>query len=101
MVSVIASIHIVPGQRSAFLDIFSRYIPKVRAEDGCVEYYPAVDVDASLPVQQLDENVVTIIEKWQSLDALKIHLAAPHMLEYKEQVKDLVEKVTLKVLQQA
>ena len=100
MISVIASIHIIPGKRSAFVDIFKSYVPKVRAEDGCLEYYPAVDIDASLPVQELDESCVTIIEKWQSLEALKRHLAAPHMLEYKEKVKDLVEKVSLKVLQQ-
>lgn len=101
MISVIAAIHTVPGKRSVFLDVFSSYVPKVREEEGCLEYYPAVDIDASLPVQALDEDVVTIIEKWESLEALKLHLAAPHMLEYKEKVKDLVEKVSLKVLQQA
>ena len=101
MISVLASIRIVKGSRSAFLDIFNANVPKVRQEAGCLEYFPAIDIDAALQVQDLDENVVTVIEKWQSLAALRAHLAAPHMLEYKEKVKELVEGISLKVLQQA
>ena len=44
---------------------------------------------------------VTIIEKWGSLEDLQTHLTAPHMLAYKEKVKDLVDKVSLKVLMEA
>jgi quinol monooxygenase YgiN len=44
-------------------------------------------------------NVVTIIEKWKTLECLQAHLIAPHMLEYKAKVADLVEDVSLKVLQ--
>jgi len=101
MISVIASIRIAEGERSAFLDIFNANVPKVRQENGCLEYFPAVDIDAALSIQDLDEHTVTIIEKWQSLEALRAHLATPHMLAYKEKVKDLVENVSLKVLQQA
>jgi quinol monooxygenase YgiN len=100
MINVIASIRVKPGQRGAFLDVFLANVPKVRQEQGCIEYFPAVDVDAGLPAQELDENAVTIIEKWQSVAALQKHLASPHMLEYKEKVKDLVENLSLKVVQQ-
>jgi quinol monooxygenase YgiN len=101
MITVLASIRVREGQRAAFLDIFNANVPKVRQESGCIEYFPAIDIDSGLPVQRLDENVVTIIEKWQSLEALGTHLSAPHMLEYKEKVKTLVEEVSLKVLQEA
>jgi quinol monooxygenase YgiN len=101
MITVLASIRVVKGQRNAFLDIFNANVPKVRNEKGCIEYFPTVDIDSSLTIQNLDENTVTIIEKWQSLEALNTHLAAPHMLEYKEKVKKLVEEVSLKVLQPA
>ena len=63
-----------------------------------IEYYPTVDVDTGLPPQELDENVVTIIEKWESIDALKSHLVSPHMTAYREQVKEIVERLTVKVL---
>jgi quinol monooxygenase YgiN len=101
MISVLASIRIKKGKRTAFLEIFQANVPKVREETGCIEYFPAVDIDSGLGVQQFDADVVTIVEKWQSLEALKDHLATPHMLAYREKVKDLVEDLSLKVLQQA
>jgi len=101
MICVLASISVKPGKRDEFLEIFKANVPAVRAEDGCVEYIPAVDAPSGLDPQVLDENVVTVIEKWESLDALRAHLAAPHMETYREKVKDLVAGVALKVLQEA
>ena len=101
MISVLASIRVKDGQRSAFLDIFKANVQKVREEFGCLEYFPAVDIDSGFAAQRLDENVITIIEKWQSLEALTAHLATPHMLEYRAKVSDLVEDLSLKILQQA
>ena len=101
MINVLASIHLKPGKLAEFLPICKANIPTVREEKGCLEYAATVDLDAELPPQSLDENMVTVIEKWESLAALNDHLAAPHMATYREQVKDLVGKVTLKVLQEA
>lgn len=101
MIHVIASIHVKNGHRSEFLDVFKANVPNVRAEQGCIEYVPTVDIDADLAPQKLDESVVTIIERWESVDALRDHLVAPHMLSYKEKVKDIVETVTIKVLEEA
>ena len=101
MINVIASICVKTGRLSDFLEIFKSNVPNVREERGCIEYFPSVDIDADLPPQRLGENVVTIIEKWESLEALRDHLKAPHMLAYKEKVKDIVEDVSLKVLQKA
>jgi quinol monooxygenase YgiN len=58
-----------------------------------------IDVDSGLPPQHLDR--VTVIEKWESLEALHAHLRAPHMLTYREQVKDMVEDLSLNVLEEA
>lgn len=101
MFHVIASVRVKAGRRSEFLQIFKANVPKVREEKGCVEYFPTVDVDSGPPPQSLDENVVTIIEKWESLEALRDHLTAPHMLAYKGKVKEIVEDVSLKVLREA
>ena len=101
MINVIASIRVKAGRRSEFLEIFKSNVPNVREERGCIEYFPAVDIDADLPPQSFDENVVTIIEKWEHLEAIRDHLVAPHMLTYKEKVKDIVEGLSVKVLQEA
>jgi quinol monooxygenase YgiN len=101
MINVIASIRVKAGRLSEFLEIFKSNVPSVTEERGCIEYFPAIDIEASLSQQSLDKNVVTIIEKWESLEALCDHLKAPHMLAYREKVKDIVEGISLKVLKEA
>lgn len=100
MIVVLASISVAPEKLSDFLEIFNANIPSVRQENGCIEYFPAIDQDVNLPPQHLDENVVTIIEKWESLAALREHLASPHMLAYREKTKELVTDVSIKVLKE-
>ena len=97
-VSVVASVQVKPGQVEQFLEVFQANVSQVLAEDGCLEYAPAVDVGSGMAAQELAPEVVTILERWVSLDALKAHSVAPHMLAYREQVRDIVESVSLKVL---
>lgn len=99
MINVVATIKLKSGHRREFLDIFQDNVPAVRQEAGCIEYFPAVDVDARIPIQQTNNDEVVVIEKWESVEALHAHLQAPHMLSYKEKVKDIVESVSLRVLQ--
>ena len=101
MINVIASIHIKKGRLSDFIEIFKSNIPNVLEEKGCIEYMPTVDIPTGLPPQELNDNVVTIIEKWGSLEDLRAHLSAPHMLAYREKVKDLVDKMSVKILGEA
>jgi len=102
MVHVIATIQLAPGAREKFLDVFRALRPQVLAEDGCLEYVPAVDVPTSIPVQEpVRHDVVTVVEKWASLDALYAHLKAPHMADYRVNVKDYVKGVRLQVLEPA
>ncbi len=101
MIHVIASIQIKPGNKAAFLDIFKANVSAVKAEDGCIEYRPTVDVETGMPPQRLEPDTVVIIEKWSTLEALRAHLATPHMATYRQKVKALVEGVSLKVLQDA
>jgi len=99
MIHVLASISLKSGKRQDFLEIFNANVANVLAEEGCIEYRPTVDVETGLEPQVIDENMVTVIEKWESVDHLKAHLAASHMLEYREKVADLVSGVSLKVLE--
>ncbi len=99
MIQVIATIELKPGCREAFFPILKDNIPRVKEEDGCLAYDPFVDVDSGLPFQgQIREDVVTIVEAWRNIDALRAHLKAPHMAEYRDMVKDMVTNVTIQVL---
>lgn len=99
MINVLASIQLKSGSRDEFLKHFTDNVPAVLQEAGCIEYFPAVDVESGLEIQELDADSVTVIEKWESLDALHAHLRAPHMAAYKEKVKDIVVSLSLKVLE--
>jgi len=101
VVSVIATIRIEPGKVDQFVAAFKANVPHVLAEDGCIEYYPAVDLETDIAVQVVDDHIVTVVEKWSSLDALHKHIKAPHMLIYRAQVSDIVEDTTLKILKNA
>jgi quinol monooxygenase YgiN len=100
MIFVIATIEVKPGKREAFLAEFHKNMPNVRGEKGCLEYGPTVDLKTDIKAQiPLRESVVTVVEKWESLQALQAHLLAPHMATYRERVKDYVAGVTLQILE--
>jgi quinol monooxygenase YgiN len=101
MINVIASIRVKAGRREEFVAIFKSNVANVLQEKGCIEYVPTVDVQTGLSAQDLDANLVTIIEKWESVEDLKAHLSAPHMLAYGAKVKDLVEDRSIRILSQA
>ena len=102
MIHVIATVGLAPGTREEFLTEIHRIVPLVCAEAGCLEYGPAVDLatDIAAQVQPRGELVVAV-EKWSSVEALKAHLAAPHMTDYRSRVKDYVVSAKLHVLQPA
>jgi quinol monooxygenase YgiN len=99
MIYVIATIEIVPGKRDLYLAEFCKLAPVVRAEAGCLEYFTAVDFPTAIQRQAPVRNdVVVILERWSSVEALQIHLAAPHMATYRERVKNYVSGSRLDIL---
>ncbi|MFM9966360.1 MAG: putative quinol monooxygenase [Planctomycetaceae bacterium] len=100
MIHVIATIDLHPGTREAFLREFRQIVAPVRAEAGCLEYSPTVDAVSGLPIQLKHRaDVITVVERWESLDHLQAHLAAPHMIAYRPKVKPYVRSVTLQILE--
>lgn len=102
MIHVIATIRTGPGRLKDLLNAFSRLVPEVRAETGCIEYGPAIDAENAIEGQApARADVVTVVEKWQDSAALRAHLAAPHMQNFRETVKDVVTSVEIRVLEPA
>jgi quinol monooxygenase YgiN len=102
MISVIATIETIPGGREALLATFKDLVPKVLAEKGCLEYGPFIDLETNLPGQPSPrENVVTMIEKWESIEALEAHLMTPHMLAFRQATESLRLGLKLQILASA
>jgi len=102
MIYVIATIEIAAGKRDEFVKAFRENVPNVLAEKGCIEYEPTIDLATDIKAQPaVRADVVTVVEKWESLAALNAHLVAPHMMSYRERVKQLVKSVSIQVLEPA
>lgn len=102
MISVVATIRTAPGEREAVLRAFAEIVPQVRAEQGCLEYVPMVDIASGISAQgAVRGNVVTVVEKWQDLDALRQHLAAPHLVHFLEATKSKLAGLEIQVLSPA
>lgn len=99
MIYVVAFITTKPGQREAVLREFRQIVPTVRAEKGCIEYGPSTDTPNAGAIQtQLGPDSFAVIEKWESLETLAAHAAAPHMAAYGARVKDLLASRVIHVL---
>lgn len=97
MINVIATIFVKEGKSDEFLKTFRELMPVVHAEDGCIAYAPSVDVEIGSVAQVLNPNSFAIVERWETVEALAAHSNAPHMAEFKIQMKDVIEKMTLQV----
>ncbi len=75
-------------------------MPAVHAEKGCIEYGATVDTDGG-PFAKFGADTFVVIEKWDSIDALKAHAAAPHMAAYAAKTKELIASRVIHVLSPA
>jgi len=102
MIHVVAVLTAKPGKREEILKHFRANVPAVRAEQGCIEYGAAVDADTGLKFQTpWGPDTFLVIEKWESVEALKAHAAAPHMAAYGAKTKDLVASRVIHILSPA
>ena len=99
MVHIVAVITAKPGMRDKLLEAFKNNVPTVLAEDGCIEYQPTIDTDDGGPAQTIyGENTFVVIEKWESMAALKAHAVSPHMKSYAEKAKDMISDRVIHIL---
>jgi quinol monooxygenase YgiN len=102
MIHVLAIITAKIGQRDSVLEAFRANVPNVRAEDGCIEYGAAIDVEGFGGLQtQFGPDTFVVIEKWASADALRAHAAAPHMAAYAAKTKPMLASRIIHVLSPA
>ncbi|MGH7078215.1 MAG: putative quinol monooxygenase [Acetobacteraceae bacterium] len=102
MIHVIAIITANPGKRAAILALFRANVPNVLAEQGCIEYGPAVDAEGAGPIQtQVGNDAFVVVEKWADLTALKAHAQSAHMAAYAAKTGDLIATRVVHVLRPA
>jgi quinol monooxygenase YgiN len=99
MIRVVAVITANPGRREELLAVFRANVPNVRAEKGCIEYAAHIDAAEVGPFQtKFGTDTLVVLESWESPEALRDHVAAPHMKTYAQRTKDLVAGRAIHVL---
>jgi len=102
MIHVLAVVTAKPGMRDAILAAFRANVPNVLAERGCIEYGAAVDAKNALSFQTAcGPDTFVVVEKWESMDALKAHAAAPHMAAYGAKTKEMIASRVIHILDPA
>ena len=99
MIRVVAVITANPGRREELLAAFRANVPNVHGEKGCIEYAGHIDAAEVGPFQaKFGPDTLVVLESWDSPEALRAHIAAPHMKAYAEKTRDLIAKRTIHVL---
>lgn len=102
MIHVVAVITAKPGLRDSILQAFRANVLAVKAEQGCIEYGAAIDFDDGPKFQtKYGPDTLLVVEKWESMDALKAHAAAPHMAAYAAKTKEMVASRLIHILSPA
>jgi quinol monooxygenase YgiN len=99
MIHVVAVITAKPGMRANILREFHANRPNVVAEKGCIEYGPAVDAENAGAIQTpFGPDIFVVIEKWESMDALKAHGTSAHMAAYAARTREMIAERVIRVL---
>ena len=84
MVKVVAKFVIQKDKIDEFKDTIPKIIAETRKEAGCIAYQLFQDVK--------DANVLTLLEEWESLEALDRHMKTTHFVEEIPKLTALQEK---------
>lgn len=84
MIIVTANITAKPGERDELISKSQNVIESTRQEQGNISY--------ELLASTEDENVLLMFEKWESKEALDIHMQTEHFKAFGTAIKDIIAK---------
>ncbi|MBP1736324.1 MAG: putative monooxygenase [Oscillospiraceae bacterium] len=85
MIQIVAKHFVKPEHVESYLKLAGKLVAKTRQLDaGCIQYALFQDLK--------DSSILTIIEQWESQDALDQHMAAAHFKEMVPKLGEFCEK---------
>ena len=87
MIIVIARAEVDPARVDELRPALDAMMRATWEESGCLSYSMAVEGD----------SVVSIVERWADLAALKAHFTTPHMAEFNKAVMGAVRSIDAKM----
>ncbi|MFG6137431.1 putative quinol monooxygenase [Halomonas sp. B23F22_10] len=99
MLWVIATITTAPGHDKDVLNALLDIAPTVRQEAGCQLYQPSQDhPEGPTAYAPPRRDTVTVIEAWDSRQALDDHMATPHMTRFSEATSEWVTHAEIRLI---
>ncbi|MEI6418806.1 MAG: putative quinol monooxygenase [Sphingomonadales bacterium] len=89
MIIVIGRIAFDPAQYDRIEPAIRRMMQATWAESGCLSY--------SIAVEDPDEGIGLVVERWASADDLKAHFATPHMAAFNAAIEGAILGMDVKV----
>jgi len=100
MLYVLVTMVIKEGRMQEFLALCAELRPQVLREQGCLAYDYTRETASPIGIQEpLEADRITLIERWESMDALRAHLETPHMKEAGPRMRDLRASVTARIVE--
>ncbi len=82
VLTIVASIKVMPEKLQFVLDEIEKIIPITREEKGCITY--------DLHVNNKEEGHILFYENWASYEEWQDHINAPHLKNYSALTKEFV-----------
>ncbi|MGX8694628.1 MAG: putative quinol monooxygenase [Methanobrevibacter sp.] len=86
---VLAKVYPKEGCKDTVIELSDDLIENTLSEEGNIDYQL---------LESLNDDTLTFVEKWQSPDALKKHMASPHFQLFGSETKDFVENMDIQVI---
>ena len=86
---VLAKVYPKEGCKDTVIELSDDLIENTLAEEGNIDYQL---------LKSLNDNTLTFVEKWQSLDALKKHMDSHHFQLFGSETQDFIEKMDIQVI---
>ena len=86
---VLAKVYPKDGCIDTIIELSNDLIENTLAEDGNIDYQL---------LQSINDNTLTFVEKWKSLEDLQKHMASPHFQQFGSESKDFVEDMQIQVI---
>ena len=86
---VLAKVYPKEGCKDTIIDLADDLIENTLAEEGNIDYQL---------LKSINDNTLTFIEKWKSLEDLQKHMESPHFQQFGIESKDFVEDMKIQVI---
>jgi quinol monooxygenase YgiN len=90
MVKLIVTVTTAQGRIDDYVAAFAAVAPRVRLEEGCIEYNIYRDSTDSRFDNEVRPDTVVLCEKWDSIESLQRHTrSSPALNEFRDVVKEI------------